>query len=105
MPDGGLVSPADFHKMRSNSHKGLQGDLVGCAKQVLAYATPGQRKTLEAWMRQHRTRRIAVDAANDHVMAVLLDYAGSRMKNNLNAFSVYALVNEAETLHSIIPTA
>lgn len=103
MPDGGRVCPVVFHHMRSTSHQVFNGDLAGCAKRMLEFSTPHQRAKIEAWLRRHRNRKARVDSANDHLMAVLLDYAGAKMRNKLNGFSVYMQVMETESLHMVVP--
>lgn len=103
MPDGERLCPAVFHHLRSNSHQVMNGDLAGCAKRLLEFSTPYQRAKLESWLQTHRGKRAHVDTANDNLMAVLLDYTGAKMRNKLNAFSMYVLVMETESMHAVVP--
>lgn len=103
MPDGQQLSAAEFHVFRSTSHMKLNGTLDGCARRIRDSIPRAEWAVIDTWMKQYRSRYKEHDRSSDNLMAVLLDFAGSRMKNRCEPSTVLTLIMQDETAKVLLP--
>ncbi len=103
MPDGTSIDAAEFHILRSTSHLKLEGAINGCAMRIRNAIPPKEWAQLENWLQKYRSKYKDEHRSNDGLLAVLLDYAGSKLRQKFSPADTLRHIIESGTAKALLP--